>query len=193
MARNPLRYAVPVVLAAGACVLPLSGTASAAPAAAGTLNISMQVQQQDEWCWAASGVTVLAYEGRSVSQNAFCDGARGLPSGYQCPNQPASSQDIVNGLDAQGASSRDVGDALNFSSVQSQIDAGHPFIVAIQWSAGGGHAEVGYGYDSASQTMSVGDPWPTDQRYTTYAWRDFLQNSQFTWVDTIANITAGGF
>ncbi|KAA2267191.1 hypothetical protein F0L68_01330 [Solihabitans fulvus] len=197
------RTAAALLAIGGMIALPAIADASARPptpasvsVAAGTstnLSITMQVQQQDEWCWSASGVTVLAYEGKRVSQNSFCAGARGLPAGYQCPNQPASSSDIVNGLAAQGASSTDVGDAIDFPTVQSQIDGNRPFIVAIAWTAGGGHAEVGYGYDASSQTMSVGDPWPTDQRYTTYNWSDFLQNSQFTWFDTIANISAGGF
>jgi hypothetical protein len=41
-------------------------------ASAGTLDISMQSQQQSNWCWAASGNTVAAWYGRDYSQNQLC-------------------------------------------------------------------------------------------------------------------------
>lgn len=187
--------AVPLA-AALACVgtqaVAATTPANVAPYASGSLSISMQVQQNNEWCWAASGATVLAFEGNQVSQNAFCDGARGLPQGYRCPNRPAQISDIMRGLSAQGATSGESYGPMSFSEVAGNIDNRTPFITAIHWSAGGGHAEVGYAYDAANSTVSVGDPWPSDRRYQTWNYRDYVNNSQFRWVDAVEHISPGG-
>lgn len=198
--------AVPLLAAALACVGTQAAAATAgapdgvtgsapvgtSPYASGNLDISMRSQRYDEWCWAASGATVLAYEGERVSQSDFCDGARGLPQGTRCPNRPAELGAIVRGLRAQGASAQAVNGAMSYASVRRNIDSGTPFVTAIAWTAGGGHAEVGYAYDSTNRTMSIGDPWPSDQRYQTYNYRDYVRNSRFRWVGAVANISLQG-
>ncbi|WP_410620018.1 papain-like cysteine protease family protein [Amycolatopsis sp. cmx-8-4] len=144
-----------------------SPPATAAPRAATTLAISQLVQEQNQWCWAASGLTIARFlgYGSSVSQNTFCDYSRGYPAGSQCPNQAGELTYVQRGYQALGLRPGTVTSALSFASVQSEITARRPVETGIYWTAGGGHAQVIYGYD-ASGLVYYGDPWPSSQRYS---------------------------
>ena len=61
---------------------------------------------------------------------------------------------------------------LRYPTVQTEIDAGRPIESRIQWSSGGGHMHVIYGYDTANSWVYWGDPWPSSYRYNwaSHAW-----------------------
>ncbi|MCR6489780.1 hypothetical protein M8542_43910 [Amycolatopsis sp. OK19-0408] len=164
--------------------------AGRAATAAVSLDYSQQVQQNDEWCWAADGASIEQFHGASTSQEDFCAAGKGTMPGY-CPNEAAQIDEIVNGFHGTGFSADSAGGAVSYSAITQQIDAGNPALTGIYWTSGGGHAEVIYGYDAANQSMDVGDPWPTYQRYRTQSYNDYLQNSEFTWGDTVVDIAAG--
>lgn len=199
----PKRVSASIRLAAGfaaaACATVLAVAAPAAAAApsaspafaARNLGISMQVQQQDQWCWVASGNTIATYLGHGTDQNTFCDLARGYPTSYQCPNQPGYLSWDQNAFSQLGLSpGYDAGGAISWSTVTSNIDANHPMETGIGWTSGGGHAEVIYGYDAASQSMYFGDPWPSDTRYNLMSYNAYRSNGQFYWMDTLYNVGA---
>ncbi len=165
------------------------GTAalSVAPLASKRLNYTQQVQQQNQWCWAATGASIEATLGVTVSQQAFCAAGKGSSSGY-CPNQPAQIPEIVRGFRGTGFNAQDAGGPISFASITKQIDAGIPHLTGIYWTSGGGHAEVIYGYDTANQSILIGDPWPTYQRYQTWNYTQYRSNARFRWNDTIVNI-----
>ncbi|GAB3146961.1 papain-like cysteine protease family protein [Amycolatopsis sp. NPDC004378] len=163
------------------------GAAAQAATAAVSLDYSQQVQQNDEWCWAADGASIEQFHGASTSQEEFCAAGKGTSPGY-CPNEAAQIDEIVNGFHGTGFSGQSAGGAVSFATIRQQIDAGNPALTGIYWTAGGGHAEVIYGYDAANQSMNVGDPWPTYQRYRTQSYNDYLRNSEFTWGDTVVGI-----
>ncbi|SFW67531.1 papain-like cysteine protease family protein [Amycolatopsis australiensis] len=165
----------------------LGAAPRAATTAAVSLNYSQQVQQNDEWCWAADGASIEQFHGAPTSQEEFCAAGKGTSPGY-CPNEAAQIDEIVNGFHGTGFSAESAGGAVSFSTITQQIDAGDPALTGIYWSTGGGHAEVIYGYDAANRSIDVGDPWPTYQRYRTQSYDDYLQNSQFTWGDTVVGI-----
>jgi hypothetical protein len=195
-----VRLAAGLAAAAFAVVFVAAAPASAAPAepqsaspafAARSLGINMQVQQYDQWCWVASGNTIATYLGHGTDQNSFCDLALGQSTSYPCTNQPGYLSWDQNAFSALGLSpGYDAGGAISWRTVTSNIDANHPMETGIGWTSGGGHAEVIYGYDAASQSMYFGDPWPSDTRYNLMSYSAYTSNGQFYWMDTLYNVGA---
>ena len=155
-------------------------------ASAGQLPINQQVQQQNQWCWVASGLTIAQYHGKGagVSQNDFCDLAHGYPRGTRCPNQPGQLQDDQQAFRALGMSVGRVSSPPSFQTVSSEISAGRPIETGIYWNAGGGHAQVIYGYDN-QQTLYYGDPWPSSPRYSQMSYSEYVYNYEFQWGEAL--------
>lgn len=155
-----------------------------------TDNITMQAQQQNQWCWAASGTTIATYWNYSVDQNTFCDLAKGYDTSYSCPNWQGTLGDVQNAFYQLGFSY--TGDYLNgyvsYSAVQNQVSANQPLETRIQWSSGGGHMHVLYGFNATDGTVSYGDPWPSNQRYNTMSYQYYVSNSSFSWTHTLTGI-----
>ncbi|ARF59248.1 hypothetical protein B1H19_05650 [Streptomyces gilvosporeus] len=143
----------------------------------------MEKQVQDQWCWDASGLTIAKYWGyNQYSQQDFCRLAA-QNSNLSCDNQPATLDDLANGLGNIGLSNTgyDLSRNASFSEVGKEIDGQRPFAVRIGWNSGGGHMNVIYGYDPSSQMVAVGDPWQTTQTYTWWNYSDYVSNSSFQW------------
>ncbi|PPK71157.1 papain-like cysteine protease family protein [Actinokineospora auranticolor] len=168
-------------------VTPVRAPLDAAPLAAKKLNFTEQVQQQDQWCWAATGSSIERTLGATVSQAAFCAAGKGGSGGY-CRNEGAEIPEIVRAFQGTGFNAQDAGGAISFASVQKQIDSGIPHLTGIYWTSGGGHANVIYGYDATNKSIMVGDPWPSYQRYQTWAYTQYRSNARFRWNDTVVNI-----
>ncbi|MEV0416363.1 papain-like cysteine protease family protein [Streptomyces sp. NPDC050448] len=152
------------------------------PTTAKTVAIDMQKQVRTQWCWDASGVTIAKYWGHAVSQEQFCRlAAQG--SWVDCNNQPATLEDMANGLARLGLSNsgRSLYRNASFSESVAEIAAGRPFAVRIGWRTGGGHMNVIYGYDSATNMIAVGDPWQTTQTYTWWNNSTYVNNNSFQW------------
>ncbi|MER6052861.1 papain-like cysteine protease family protein [Streptomyces sp. NPDC001793] len=148
-----------------------------------TLNISMQKQVQNQWCWDASGLTIAKYWGyNQYSQNDFCRLAA-QNGNLDCNNQPATLDDMANAWSSMGFSNtgNDLYGSASFSETGNEISGGRPFAVRIGWNSGGGHMNVIYGYDPSSNTIAVGDPWPSTQTYTWWNYNDYVNNSSFRW------------
>ncbi|AEW99700.1 papain-like cysteine protease family protein [Streptantibioticus cattleyicolor] len=173
-------------VAAMSLLTPLAGPAAAATVhPAGQLNFNELAQEQDEWCWDATGLSVAQFlgHGADVDQNTFCDYARGLSPGDPCPNQPGELTDVQAGWSGTGMSNvGSVADgALDFQTVARSIDAGSPVEVGISWTSGGGHANVLYGYDASSGQLLYADPWPSNPRYGEMDYNSYVSNGEFTW------------
>ncbi|MFF1792918.1 papain-like cysteine protease family protein [Kitasatospora sp. NPDC058263] len=155
------------------------------------LNITMQQQQQTNWCWAASGNTIATWFGYDYSQNQFCNAAFGRSSNSSCPNSQATLGDVQNGLSRIGINPGSyVTGYLRYSTVQTEVNANRPIETRIQWSSGGGHMHVVYGYDTGSNWVYWGDPWPSNTRYN---WADFtyyVSNGTFSWTHSLYRIGA---
>lgn len=168
-----------------------AASATAASRISGQLNYSQQAQQQNQWCWAADGSSIEQSLGGSASQTQFCAAGKGGSGGY-CPNQAAQIYEIVRGFQGTGFRAQDANGPIGFDSIKSQIDSGIPNLTGIYWTQGGGHAQVIYGYDASNQSIMIGDPWPSSQRYQTWDYSDYSgYNGQFQWNDTIVNIAKG--
>ncbi|MEU6461302.1 papain-like cysteine protease family protein [Streptomyces sp. NPDC046976] len=172
---------------------PAASRAAARPAAATAkrLNITMQAQQNSNWCWAASGNTIASWFGRDYNQNQFCDAAFGRPQGSPCGNWQAALDNVQDALYWMGINPGTyVRGYLRYATVQKEIDAGRPVETRIEWSSGGGHMHVLYGYDASAGQVYWGDPWPSNSRYN---WADFdyyVDNNSFTWTHSLYGIGA---
>ncbi len=170
---------------AAAAIMLVPGTASA-----GSIGINQEVQQQDEWCWAASGLTIAEYFGHSgISQNTFCDLALGYSTSTACPNEPGQLSWVQNAFSQLGMAPGQVTGPLSFQGVTSSIDGGRPIETGIYWTAGGGHAQVIYGYNPSTQTISYGDPWPSSPRYNEMYYSSYVSNSQFQWGQALSGMS----
>ncbi|WP_328298013.1 C39 family peptidase [Streptomyces sp. NBC_00435] len=211
---SPAALITALLLALPTAAATATATATAADAAAGTgtttavntgtaettgsaalaskrLNITMQAQQKTNWCWAASGNTVATWFGRTYSQNQFCNAAFNRQQGYDCPNNQANLANVQTALRWAGINSGSyVTGWLQYSTVQSEINANRPVETRIQWANGGGHMHVIYGYDTASSWVYWGDPWPSSDRYNwaSHAW--YVDNSTFSWTHSLYRIGA---
>ncbi|MFE6777231.1 papain-like cysteine protease family protein [Streptomyces sp. NPDC057702] len=193
-------------VAAVACLAaPLSGTAVAAPPAAPApavapaetapraAGVSTQlafnelVQSQDQWCWAATGLSIARYLGRGqdTSQNTFCAYARGLPTTSPCPNRPGYLTDVQRSWSKLGMNPGRTTGTLPFQTVQQTVDANSPVETGIYWTSGGGHAQVLYGYDASRKTLMYADPWPSSPRYGEMNYTSYVSNSQFRWAESL--------
>ncbi|WP_411144293.1 papain-like cysteine protease family protein [Streptomyces sp. x-80] len=192
--RRPRSVALAGLAAAACLALPLAGTAVAAPAPAepaggygSRLDFSEQTQVQDQWCWVATGLSVaqhLGY-GQNTDQNTFCNLAHGQDGNTACPNRPGELTDVQSAWSGLGMSPGNVTGVLPFSTVASSVDANSPVEVGIYWTAGGGHANVLYGYDSANGTMLYADPWPSNPRYGEMDYSTYVSNNQFNWAESL--------
>jgi hypothetical protein len=162
-----------------------------APRAANRLNISMQAQEKSNWCWAASGNTIATWYGRNYSQNEFCNAAFNRQQGTTCPNNQATLGNVQTALDWMGINSGSyVSGWLRYGTVQGEINANRPIETRIQWSSGGGHMHVIYGYDTDRNWVYWGDPWGSNDRYN---WGDFdyyVDGSSFSWTHSLYQIGA---
>lgn len=151
-----------------------------------SLNIAMQKQVQDEWCWDASGLTLAYYWGYTqYNQYDFCNLANKY-SGISCNDQPATLDDMAGALWEMGFTNNgyDLYRNAYSSETKTEIANGHPFAVRIGWTSGGGHMNVIYGYDQTSNMIGVGDPWPSTQTYTWWNYDSYVSNNSFNWTHT---------
>lgn len=196
-----------------AAAVALSMTAAATPAAALTaapsaaarssagpihyddgavaLPISPQAQEQSNWCWAATGGTIAAYAGRSVSQNTFCNLAFGRSTGTQCPNSQATLANDQQAFSALGIRPGSyINGRLSYSGISTEIQGNRPVLTRIQWSSGGGHMMVISGYRPSDSTIEWYDPWPSSQRLNVGAYSYYLDNWNFSWTHSLSRIGA---
>ncbi|MDH6116617.1 papain-like cysteine protease family protein [Kitasatospora sp. GAS204B] len=181
-AQRPLAQARPAFAA---------GAQTAADGSSKTLNIGMQQQQNSNWCWAASGDTIAAWYGYNYSQNQFCDAAFGRSIDSSCPNSQAALDDVQNALSWIGINPGSyVSGSLYYGTVQNEINNNRPVETRIQWSSGGGHMEVLYGYDLSNNWVYWGDPWPSDYRYNWADYNYYVSNGSFSWTHSLYQIGA---
>ncbi|WP_116211148.1 papain-like cysteine protease family protein [Streptomyces olivoreticuli] len=190
------RLSVAALVASALLAVPTTASAATGGnqpglAASKKLNITMQAQQKTNWCWAGSGNTIATWFGRNYSQNQFCNAAFNRQQGTECPNNQATLGNVQNALDWAGINSGSyVSGWLRYSTVQSEISANRPVETRIQWSSGGGHMHVLYGYDDSNSWVYWGDPWPSNNRYNWASHGWYVDNDQFSWTHSLYRIGA---
>jgi len=146
---------------------------------AGILPVPVLFQTQNQWCWAASSQMILSYYGTITAQCTMANYCFGLsyccasPSSSSC-NQPnwiyGYGKDMAEVLSHYGGiSGSGYEKALGWSTLVSEINGGHPFVIGFSWTEGGGHALVGRGYSGSYGYYN--DPWPGNgYSWNLYSW-----------------------
>ena len=124
------------------------------------LGLNEQHQQQTEWCWAATTVSISVFYdpastwtqctlvNKAFGQTTCC--TNGSSSACNQGWWPNLSLPITGNLSSYTSTSAPL------ATVISEINAGRPILIAIWWYGGGGHNPAIDGYDncnSASPTM----------------------------------------
>ncbi|MEU7138400.1 papain-like cysteine protease family protein [Nocardia sp. NPDC046473] len=153
-----------------------------------TLPYAQQVQEWNQWCWAADGASISTYLGHRIAQTDYCKLVHNAARGKPCPNESASLEEIANAFKKIGFNAS-VGSPFSMTKIAAEISANRPILTGIAWAAGGGHAQVVYGYDADAGTITYGDPWPTSRRIVTQTLASYTQNSEWAWFGEDYGIT----
>lgn len=133
------------------------------------LPLSMQGQQQDQWCWAATAASISAFYNVPpiMTQCQIASQCLGmtccitpLPPSQTPPWQGDREYALDVALDVIGhLSAPAISGSVPFATVVSEIDAGRPICCHVSWDSDTGHfnAIVGY-YDDGNQDVVVRDP-----------------------------------
>ncbi|MBN1601748.1 MAG: C39 family peptidase [Chitinispirillaceae bacterium] len=166
------------------------------------LQVSEVIQEQSEWCWAATSACLLTYYGKTVTQCTIADYARtnatwhdfgtesccGKPGGkcnYWNYNFgfPGSIQDILKQWNIESKGS---GGSLTIEKVKQELGEGRPFIIRFALVPSGGHFVVGHGI--VDSTMYYMNPWPGEGfKIGSYSW--VKSNSKHSWQGTNVILT----
>lgn len=170
------------------------------PAVIGSQAVTLNPQQTDEWCWAASGEMCMNFIQPSVNVTQ-CDEANKEFGRTDCCNNPVPDACVNGGWpqpDQYNFSFQTTSDAaLSWTDLQSQIYCvKKPFAFSWHWPGGGGHMMVVIGYITLSGTnyVTVNDPWPPNQGnewVNTYDWYVSSPGDHTHWNDYY-NITYKG-
>ncbi|MFI6045634.1 papain-like cysteine protease family protein [Nocardia sp. NPDC051321] len=157
-------------------------------AGAKTLPYAQQVQEWNQWCWAADGASISTYLGHRIAQADYCKLVHDTAGNKLCPNESASLEEIASAFEKIGFNAS-VGSPFAMTKIAAEISSNRPILTGIAWAAGGGHAQVVYGYNANTGTVTYGDPWPTSQRIVTQTLASYTQNSEWAWFGEDYGIT----
>jgi hypothetical protein len=176
------------------------------------INVPSVIQEQTQWCWAASSACVLDFYGDITAQCTIAEYTREVSTSCNsnnygttncCSNAtlgcnqwnynwgcPGSIQDILTHFGFIETNS--ISDSLSLPAIQTEITAGRPFIFRWGWSTGGGHFLVGYGI--SGNNMYYMDPLVGEgYEINNYHWVTSGTNSEgtHTWTHTQTIANAG--
>jgi len=147
------------------CLIAMA-TGCCKPANIGSVPVTLNGQQTNMWCWAASGQMTMNFL-HSASNVQQCDEANKRFGRSDCCNSPVPNACVNGGwpeYDKYSFSADTTSNApLTFAQIQSQIYcARKPFAFSWHWNGGGGHMMVATGYVTINGTnyVSVNNPWP---------------------------------
>jgi hypothetical protein len=152
-----------------------------------TLNLSVQIQEHSQWCWAASSASILPFFGKSETQCSIVNYVRNID--FACGTSVFNWTDgtanrAIERLYGTAPSVSDLmahfgkpctgrNSPLSFSEIQAEIGAKRPLFMNWEWSWGGGHvlACIGWNTEAGNQEVMVMDPWPNEGiKLISYEW-----------------------
>ncbi|MGH0590559.1 papain-like cysteine protease family protein [Bacillus mycoides] len=151
------------------------------------LSVPNTKQQQSNWCWAGTSVSVLSYFGEHTTQQQFVKYVKGGIYNY-----PATSREIQNGLSSFDLISTISRGTHSYEWFKNQINSNKPMITLINWKNGGniGHFLVLDGYFKGGNGTGYAtymDPWYGD--HYTHNFESFKNNNRFWWSETVQGIS----
>ena len=169
------------------------------------LPVLLTVQQQDNWCWAASSKAVLDYYGNPADQCQMANyafGQNNCCSNITWPNGAGSKCDSGDYLISIPLLWTGVNSVLNYfgnintdwkygsvsaAKVQSEIGNNRPLIMSWNWTGGSSHALVIFGI--SNNLISFLDPWP-GKGLQHWDYNSVVQDSNHTWASTLLMTTS---
>jgi hypothetical protein len=163
-----------------------------------TAGINVVSQEQNQWCWCACTKTIMDYYGTVKQQCAITEYVRTKLSstfgttncctspGGKCnnPNNLSGNGSIQDALQALGGIQSSELAALSKAQVETELKGGRPFVLAVYWTSGGGHAVTGCVYNKTQNSFTYMDPWQNNGM-TTQQFSTSIQGGAGTWKATL--------
>ncbi len=170
------------------------------------LPLNATIQQQTNWCWASSAQAIVRWLGGSVNQCTLADELRDASGwGYdQCCSYDFrtlqlwhicdqgnylyywgyGARSVQEMLDDRGIDTTGVAGAISQSTVQTELNAGRPFITRWDWYQGGAHAQVVRGLEG--NNIFYFDPWPLTNNFLVNTYNYYVYGPlHHTWTRTL--------
>ena len=127
------------------------------------LNLAMQHQLQDNWCWAAVSTSIAGFFGAATWTQCSVV-SKEVDDDSCCTNGSSSTCNVPWRLDkalsrVKALKKKSSGMPGDLKGVRREIDAGRPVCIRIGWSGGGGHFIAIEGYRTDDASVAVEDPW----------------------------------
>ena len=150
------------------------------------LNVSEEIQEQSEWCWAGVSKCILDYYGDSTLQCEIADYTKNVATWHNfgsvnCCNDASQGCNYWNygygysGSIADilvffgGIQNYGIGNILSEQTISNELSNGRPFVIRWGWYSGGGHFVIGYG--KSNQTIYYMNPWFGEgMKFANYSW-----------------------
>lgn len=163
-----------------------------------TLDVDMYPQEQNQWCWAATGRMTMLYAGGEPSAITQCAEANDAFSQSSCCSNGSTSScnrpyyplyddwgfTAVNMYNEKGA-------YLSWNDFKLAIDEGKPVAFLWRWNSGGGHYQVATGYyedtskSPTTRMVYVNNPWPPNEgEQTSYTYGSFTGGPRYNHLQT---------
>ncbi len=163
-----------------------------------TLDVDMYPQEQNQWCWAATGRMTMLYAGGNPSVITQCAEANNAFRQATCCSKGSTSkcnQPYYPLYDDWGFAAtekyREKGAYLSWNDFKLAIDEGKPVAFLWRWNSGGGHYQVATGYyedtskSPATRMVYVNNPWPPNEGdQTSYTYASFIGGSRYDHLQT---------
>lgn len=160
-------------------VLVAGGVLAQAPPASSAekyLSMTVYVQEQSNWCWAAASKSIVKFHtGRVISQCELVRDGKGTSS---CANSSGTKQNVLNAVHANGVNGGSEM-KLDWTTVKGQINANRPVYSSILWNNGGGHAHVIRGWYDTGYSYGVSYINPLSSTTESRAWGSYVSNSEW--------------
>jgi hypothetical protein len=123
------------------------------------LGLTVTMQEQTQWCWAAVVSAVAGfYSGTAISQCKIVDGQFATTTCCQDGSTAWCNNGCwtADALDRLGHLGSATNSRASLADVRSEIDAGRPVVVAVDWKDGGSHVLLAVAY--ADSDLTIADP-----------------------------------
>lgn len=162
------------------------------------LNIPVNIQEKDQWCWSACSKSILTHYGINKTQCEIAEYARstsnctsyGTSNCCSNPNLGCNQPNYLYGCNGSiysilnnyaNIQTINSNSSLTLAQITTQIGLNRPFVVRWGWYSGGGHFVVGYGVNG--NIVNYMNPWFNEGAHiSTYTW--LVDDGIHTWTHT---------
>jgi hypothetical protein len=155
---------------------------------------NLQGQQQNQWCWAASGAMVMTYVSADNAPSQ-CTEATDRNGGNCCSNGSSSTcnQPGWPEFSRYGYNSTTTnGVPLTFEQIKDALKANSPVCFTWYWTSGGGHMMTVSGWHiiNGKEYVYVRDPWPVNKGTTKWmTYEAYVKGSNYRHGSDIYNFS----